>query len=109
MAMSDGVHTYLISLLELFDASDADGTDSSTEDFSYFTLRKKGTPTEPPTSLFGISCAHQLDSNELLIRPDDVTRSTVQKAVVVVAESPHYFGPLREKLSMVTRAWFAQR
>ena len=82
---------------------------SSMEDFSYFTLRRRATPTQVATSLFGISCTHQLDSNELLQRPDDVTRSTVQKAVVVVAESPHYFGPLREKLSMVTRAWFAQR
>ncbi|KAL8737299.1 MAG: hypothetical protein Q9181_001823 [Wetmoreana brouardii] len=38
-----------------------------------------------------------------------VTRSTVQKAVVVIAKSPQLFGHLREKLSMVTGAWFAQR
>ena len=50
-----------------------------------------------------------MDSNELLDRPPDVTRSTVQKAVVVVADSPQFFGQLREKLSMVTGAWFAQR
>jgi hypothetical protein len=50
-----------------------------------------------------------MDSNELLIRPVDVTRSTVQKAIVVIADSPQFFGQLREKLSMVTGAWFAQR
>jgi hypothetical protein len=44
-----------------------------------------------------------------LNRPADVTRSTVQKAVVVVADSPHQFGVLRERLSVVTKAWFAQR
>ena len=50
-----------------------------------------------------------MDANELLSRPADVTRSTVQKAVVAIADSPQSFGHLREKLSMVTGAWFAQR
>ena len=50
-----------------------------------------------------------MDANDLLNRPADVTRSTVQKAVVAIADSPQSFGHLREKLSMVTGAWFAQR
>ena len=50
-----------------------------------------------------------MDANELLNRPPDVTRSTVQKAIVVIADSPQLFGQLREKLSMVTGAWFAQK
>ena len=54
------------------------GTPSSTEDFSYFTLRREAT-------------------------------STQNAAVVVVTDGPQHFGPLREKLSMVTSAWFAQR
>lgn len=62
-----------------------------------------------PISLFGISCTRQLDSSTLIDRPPEVTRSTVQKAVVVIADSPVYFGGLKEKLGMVTRAWFAQR
>ena len=33
----------------------------------------------------------------------------MQKAVVVVADSPQFFGMLRERLSIVTQAWFAQR
>jgi hypothetical protein len=50
-----------------------------------------------------------MDASQLLNRPSDVTRSTVQKAVVVIADSPQFFGMLRERLSVVTTAWFAQR
>lgn len=50
-----------------------------------------------------------MDANELLSRPSEVTRSTVQKAVVAIADSPQFFGQLREKLSIVTKAWFAQK
>lgn len=82
---------------------------SSEEDFSYFTLLKPATDTTPATSLFGISCSRQLDANALINKPADVTRSTVQKAVVIIADSPQYFGMLRERLGMVTHAWFAQR
>lgn len=50
-----------------------------------------------------------MDASLLINRPADVTRSTVQKAVVVIADSPQYFGMLRERLSMATAAWFAQK
>ncbi|KAK0629640.1 transport protein Avl9-domain-containing protein [Bombardia bombarda] len=89
----------------------SDGAHAATEDFSYFTLLRpavEATKT-PATSLFGISCTRQLDASQLLNRPAEVTRSTVQKAVVVIADSPQYFGMLRERLSVVTKAWFAQR
>lgn len=87
----------------------ADGAHASVEEFSYFTLRYTGTGSQAPTSLFGVACSRQLPSSELIKRPEDVTRSTVQKAVVVITSNPQYFGQLREKLSIVTRAWFAQR
>ncbi|KAI0008590.1 transport protein Avl9-domain-containing protein [Xylariaceae sp. FL0662B] len=87
----------------------SDGAHASTEDFSYFTLLRPATDSSPPTSLFGISCTRQMDASQLLVRPSDVTRSTVQKAVVVIADSPQFFGMLRERLSVVTSAWFAQR
>ena len=83
--------------------------DRSSEDFSYFTLLKPGVDTSLPTSLFGISCTRQIAASELLEKSADVTRSTVQKAVVVIADSPHLFGMLRERLSVVTSAWFAQK
>ena len=50
-----------------------------------------------------------MDAALLVPRPPDVTRSTVQKAVVVIADSPQFFGMLRERLGVVTTAWFAQR
>jgi hypothetical protein len=81
----------------------------STEDFSYFTLLRPGKGSVLATSLFGISCTRQMDASQLLNRPADVTRSTVQKAVVVIADSPQFFGMLRERLGVVTKAWFAQR
>ncbi|KAI0022536.1 hypothetical protein F4780DRAFT_180264 [Xylariomycetidae sp. FL0641] len=87
----------------------SDGAHASTEDFSYFTLLRPATDDCPATSLFGISCTRQLDASQLLVRPSDVTRSTVQKAVVVIADTPQFFGMLRERLSVVTSAWFAQR
>ncbi|KAJ9154813.1 Lalv9 family protein [Pleurostoma richardsiae] len=87
----------------------SDGAHASTEDFSYFTLLRPATGATPATSLFGISCTRQMDASQLLNRPADVTRSTVQKAVVVIADSPQSFGMLKERLSVVTQAWFAQR
>lgn len=81
----------------------------TTEDFSYCTLLRPAKGDVPATSLFGISCTRQMDASSLINRPADVTRSTVQKAVVVIADSPQYFGMLRERLAMTTAAWFAQR
>ncbi|KAL5348261.1 hypothetical protein ACLOAV_006743 [Pseudogymnoascus australis] len=87
----------------------SDGAHASSEDFSYFTLLKPGVDSKPPTSLFGISCTRQIAASELIEKSAEVTRSTVQKAVVVIADSPHLFGMLRERLSVVTSAWFAQK
>jgi hypothetical protein len=88
-----------------------DGAHQSEEEFSYFSLvhkAREGQDVEP-TSVFGISCMHQLDSSELLFRPEEVTRSAVQKAVVAITDKPQSFSALRERLSVVTRAWFAQK
>jgi len=74
----------------------------SEEDYTYFNLR------HVDTTLFGISCTRQMASSELLNRPAEVTRSTIQKALVVLARKP-VFGPIREKLGVVTRAWFLQK
>ncbi|PIL22736.1 hypothetical protein GSI_15429 [Ganoderma sinense ZZ0214-1] len=82
-----------------------DGAHLTTEDYSYFHL----VPSTPnPTTLFGISCNRQISSADLLVKGADVTRSTVQKAVVVVASKP-VFGPIRDRLGVVTRALFSQR
>ena len=60
------------------------------------------------TSLFGISCTRQIRSERLKRKSVDVTRSTVQKAVVVVSGTARGMGELRERLGAVTAAWFAQ-
>lgn len=88
-----------------------DGAHQSEEEFSYFSLvhRATGTEKDVATSVFGISCMHQIDSSELLYRPPEVTRSAIQKAVVAITDRPQSFSALRERLSVVTRAWFAQK
>lgn len=83
----------------------SDGAHASSEDYSYFTLRQ----TQPATSLFGISCTRQLDASKLIDRPAEVTRSTVQKAVVVISDRPQCFGAVKAQLGVVVAAWFAQR
>ncbi|KAF8651950.1 hypothetical protein AX16_004593 [Volvariella volvacea WC 439] len=82
-----------------------DGAHLSAEDYSYFHLVPPG---QNPTTVFGISCNQQIASSALHVRPADVTRSTVQKAVVVLASKP-LFGPIRDKLGVVTTALFQQR
>ncbi|KAF8182306.1 transport protein Avl9-domain-containing protein [Pholiota molesta] len=52
-----------------------------------------------PTTIFGISCNQQISASSLLVKGPDVTRSTVQKAVVVLAAKP----------VVVTTALFLQR
>ncbi|KAI0754757.1 transport protein Avl9-domain-containing protein [Daedaleopsis nitida] len=82
-----------------------DGAHLTTEDYSYFHL----VPSTPnPTTVFGISCNRQIRSADLLVKSADVTRSTVQKAVVVLASKP-VFGPIRDRLGVITKALFSQR
>ncbi|KAH0831962.1 transport protein Avl9-domain-containing protein [Lanmaoa asiatica] len=98
-----------------------DGAHLSLEDYSYFHLVPD---VSNPTTIFGISCNRQIAASTLLVKDVDVTRSTVQKAVVVLASKP-VFGPIRsvgrmcqcatlinqhsDRLGVVTRALFAQR
>ncbi|KAJ8593958.1 hypothetical protein M405DRAFT_730502 [Rhizopogon salebrosus TDB-379] len=82
-----------------------DGAHLSLEDYSYFHL----VPNAPiPTTIFGISCNRQIPASVLLVKDVDVTRSIVQKAVVVLVSKP-VFGPIRDRLGVVTRALFEQR
>ena len=109
MALSDGAHTML-------------------EDFSYFTLLNKASSSPKSdneianqgdegkeyearpgdSSLFGIACTRQIRSDKLRRRSADVTRSSVQKAVVVIVRDVRGLGELRTRLGMVTEAWFSQ-
>lgn len=100
-----------------------DGSHSFKETFIYFTLlyneRDKCSPpngaTDIPedelkdcTTLFAISCSRQIRSDDLTYKEKDITRSTVQKAVVVISRQP-IFGQIKDKVSLVTNAFFLQR
>ena len=103
----------------------SDGAHAMTEEFSYFTLLDKREDSAAATtvntdmdnarlngvdatSLFGISCTRQIRTERLKRRSVDITRSTVQKAVVVISPTATGMGELRERLGAVTAAWFAQ-
>ncbi|KAI9090826.1 transport protein Avl9-domain-containing protein [Phlyctochytrium arcticum] len=86
-----------------------DGAHATDEEFIYFHLP----PVEqwrayPQSTLFGLACYRQMPAHELLHKTVDVTRSTVQKAVVVLATQP-ILGSVRSKLGLVTRAFFDQK
>ncbi|KAI0042041.1 hypothetical protein FA95DRAFT_1610516 [Auriscalpium vulgare] len=82
-----------------------DGAHLNVEDYSYFHL----VPSTPnPSTIFGISCNRQIATSALLVKEPDMTRSTVQKAVVVLASQP-VFGPVRERLGAITLALFDQK
>lgn len=49
-----------------------------------------------------------MNAKKLKVKSAEITRSTVQKAVVVITDEPQHFGQLRERLSAVTGAWFDQ-
>lgn len=90
-----------------------DGAHASSEEFSYFTLvstgglkSEDGGPLD--TSLFGLACTRQIRADKLKVKSADVTRSFVQKAVVVIVNKPGVLGQLRERLAAITTAWFAQ-
>lgn len=82
-----------------------DGSHLKDEDFCYFHF---DCPSLHPKTLFGIACNRQITSDQLINKGAHVTRSAVQKAVVVLATRA-IFGTVREKLGIVTRAYFAQR
>ena len=94
------------SLLPFFALSD--GSHTTVEEFSYFTLLWKNPASSTATSLFGISCTRQISAHKLKHKSPDVTRSTVQKSVVVLTAEPEHFKQCRESLSAVTSVWFAQ-
>lgn len=76
-------------------------------DFELFT----GNPNHLET-LFGCSCVRQVKtadlSSEELERNKDITRSIVQKAVVVITRKQPIFTRIKEKLSIITHSYFQQ-
>lgn len=71
----------------------------------------QGNPNHLET-LFGCSCVRQVKTTELppeeLARNKDITRSIVQKAVVVITRKQPVFTKIKEKLSIITHSYFQQ-
>lgn len=63
-----------------------DGAHLSDEDFTYFHLPPVKSNPDIQGTLFGISCNRQIAASELVNKTADITRSTVQKAIVVLAK-----------------------
>jgi len=59
-----------------------DGAHLREEDYSYFHLLL---PSIADGTIFGVSCNRQIQADQLINKGKDVTRSTVQKAIVVLA------------------------
>lgn len=72
----------------------------------------QGNPNHLET-LFGCSCVRQIKTTEMsqieLARNKDITRSIVQKAVVVITRKQPIFTKIKEKLSIITQTYFEQR
>ncbi|KAI8924267.1 transport protein Avl9-domain-containing protein [Entophlyctis helioformis] len=86
-----------------------DGAHATEEEFIYFHLPPvPAWQNYPQSTLFGLACFRQIDAKDLINKTADVTRTKVQKAVVVLATQP-ILGSIRSKLGLVTQAFFAQR
>lgn len=70
-----------------------------------------GNPNHLET-LFGCSCVRQVKTQDLspeeLERNRDITRSMVQKALVVISRKQPVFTKIKEKLSIITHSFFQQ-
>ncbi|CAD5215344.1 unnamed protein product [Bursaphelenchus okinawaensis] len=83
-----------------------DGSHNSLDgDTVYFTLPALD---ECCNTVFGIACYRHIDSDKLLQKDSEVTRSHVQKSVVVLSRVPLY-GNLRAKLELITEAYFNEK
>ncbi|ORY01139.1 hypothetical protein K493DRAFT_312539 [Basidiobolus meristosporus CBS 931.73] len=87
-----------------------DGAHQSEQQICYFHLPPLRRNTEYPflnMTLFGISCFRQIEASKVKNRTADITRATVQKAVVVITRQA-VVGSVRDQLTAVTAAYFNQ-
>ncbi|KAJ3412660.1 late secretory pathway protein avl9 [Chytridiales sp. JEL 0842] len=86
-----------------------DGAHASVDqEFIYFHLPPVPEWEGYTSTTFGLACFSQIPAEELLNKSDDVTRSMVQKAVVVLSSEP-ILGAVRSKLGLVTQSFFEQK
>ena len=119
MALSDGAHAMqedfsYFTLLNRTGARDVKGKGKSKVEGSKFSEGLGGDGdgvdvVEGDSTLFGIACTRQIRTDQLKRHSADVTRSSVQKSVVVVTDRVRGMAELRTRLAIVTEMWFAQR
>ena len=112
MALSDGAHAMVeefeyFTLLNKADKPEAKWKGKLTEELDEESAKTKVEPGD--SSLFGIACTRQIRSDKLKRRSADVTRSSVQKSVVVIVDDARGLGELRTRLGIVTEMWFEQK
>ena len=78
---------------------------ASLTDFVYFLLPSL---ERHNCAVFGLASFRQIDSQQLITRDLDVTRSCVQKSVGVITKLP-LWGSLREKLELITLSYFEEK
>ncbi|KAH3716624.1 hypothetical protein DPMN_059350 [Dreissena polymorpha] len=81
-----------------------DGAHNYTQDSIYFHL--PGLDDRHRT-VYGVACYRQIETKDLKIKTDDITRSTVQKSVCVLSNLPLY-GLIEAKLELITHAYFLE-
>eukprot|EP00128_Syssomonas_multiformis_P009472 Colp12_sorted_trinity150504_noHs@17514 len=81
-----------------------DGVHHFEQEYTYFIVAD---PENKGKKLFGVACYRQMESQKLVNRGPDITRSTVQKSICVLTSLP-LFGYVRTKTEMVTHAFFEQ-
>uniref|UniRef100_A0AC35TMH5 ShKT domain-containing protein n=1 Tax=Rhabditophanes sp. KR3021 TaxID=114890 RepID=A0AC35TMH5_9BILA len=82
-----------------------DGAHNLDKDVVYFLLPSLETPNR---AVFGISCYRQIATKDLKAIGNGVTRSSVQKAVVIISKIPLY-GALRLKIEDITKSYFDEK
>ncbi|XP_033103188.1 late secretory pathway protein AVL9 homolog [Anneissia japonica] len=82
-----------------------DGAHNHTEDTIYFHLPAKDDKT---STVFGVSCYRQINTEDLICKTDDITRGTVQKSVCILSNLPVY-GWIQAKLQLITHAYFEEK
>ncbi|KAJ1921840.1 hypothetical protein IWQ60_006671 [Tieghemiomyces parasiticus] len=65
-------------------------------------------PSAAPTAVFGISSYRQINSNDLVVRTSDITRTFVQKAVVLILAKP-VFAYVQDQIADISHLYFGQR
>ncbi|RMD40486.1 hypothetical protein DV735_g4640, partial [Chaetothyriales sp. CBS 134920] len=128
MALSDGAHARVeeYSWFTLLDrartggaegnrvADDSEGNQvaddhpAGGEEGTLATNTTKATAKPGDKTLFGIACTRQTRSDALKNKSADVTRSSVQKSVVVVVGDATGLAELKTRLGFVTETWFGQ-